>query len=112
MTSQPGTLGVVTPNHDDTCFHSATMSSNESTTYTRFTNALYERHSGATPAIPAYMIFDANYRQKYPFGPILQASQMPDRFVPKTYWDDGFIYKADSLEELADKLGVDKHISS
>jgi 3-oxosteroid 1-dehydrogenase len=80
---------------------------NEATTYTRFTNAMFAHHSDESPTVPCYMFFDASYRKKYPFGPVLQASQMPDRFVPKHYWDDGFIYKADSIDALAQKMGVD-----
>ena len=57
-------------------------------------------------AAPAYAIFDARYRKQYMFGPMIQAEFMPDSRLPKEL-ANGFYEKAETLAELAQKLGVD-----
>ncbi|HET8881953.1 MAG TPA: FAD-binding protein [Solimonas sp.] len=49
------------------------------------------------PNFPCWAVFDAQAREKYPFG-----SLMPGQALP-----DGFGVKADSLAELAAKTGID-----
>jgi 3-oxosteroid 1-dehydrogenase len=80
---------------------------NEASPYVNIVAAMYENHSEESPCVPAYMIFDANYRKKYPCGPFLQSSQQPDWALPKKFRED-YLYKADSLEGLACLLGIDE----
>jgi 3-oxosteroid 1-dehydrogenase len=47
--------------------------------------------------LPAYLVFDATYREKYPIGPIPPGAPLPD----------GFAVRADTVRELAERLGVD-----
>jgi 3-oxosteroid 1-dehydrogenase len=54
------------------------------------------------------MIFDADHRRKYPVGPLMPGRFLPDRFVPQLWFASGFIVRADSLEELAEKLDIDQ----
>ena len=49
------------------------------------------------PNFPPYLIFDQNFREKYPLG----------TFLPGMDFPEGFVESADSLRELADKLGID-----
>jgi 3-oxosteroid 1-dehydrogenase len=49
------------------------------------------------PNFPPYLIFDSNYREKYPFGTFLPVQELPETLVAR----------ADSLRALAGKLGVD-----
>jgi 3-oxosteroid 1-dehydrogenase len=49
------------------------------------------------PNFPPYLVFDSNFREKYPLGTILPVQDFPD----------GLVEKADTLRELAAKLGVD-----
>ncbi|CAH2800167.1 MAG: 3-oxosteroid 1-dehydrogenase (EC [uncultured Paraburkholderia sp.] len=49
--------------------------------------------------VPAWMIFDARFRQHYPCGPIMPAAMMPDAFR-------SLLYKADMLDALAAQIGV------
>lgn len=79
---------------------------NEAATYIDIVNAMYRNHSESTPTVPAYMVFDATFRSKYPCGPFLQASQQPDWALPKAF-KQGYLKKADSLGALATELGVD-----
>jgi 3-oxosteroid 1-dehydrogenase len=57
--------------------------------------------------VPAWMIFDARFRREYITGPLLTASQKPDWTIPQAYYDSGFLAKADSIETLAEKTGID-----
>jgi 3-oxosteroid 1-dehydrogenase len=55
---------------------------------------------GATqthPNFPCWVIFDSQAREKYPFGSVMPSEELPDSVG----------VKADSLAELADKIGVD-----
>ncbi len=79
---------------------------NEAAPYIDIVNAMYERHCEETPAVPCYLIFDAEYRKKYPCGPFLQATQQPDWALPRAL-RNGYLAKASSLSELAHQLGVD-----
>lgn len=78
---------------------------NEAAPYIDVVNAMYKTNSANTPCVPAYMVFDATYRKKYPCGPVLQASQQPDWMLPKAL--RSYFKKADTLEALAAQLGVD-----
>jgi 3-oxosteroid 1-dehydrogenase len=78
---------------------------NEAAPYIDVVNAMYKRHTPESPCVPAYLVFDATYRKKYPCGPVLQASQQPDRMLPKALRN--YFKKADTLDGLAAQLGVD-----
>lgn len=52
----------------------------------------------------AWMIIDARHRARYLFG------AMPPGQTPKAMFDSGFFLKADSLEALADRCGVDRAV--
>ncbi|MBW2419964.1 MAG: FAD-binding protein [Deltaproteobacteria bacterium] len=55
--------------------------------------------------IPSYLIFDRRFRRKYPIGPIFPANMQPDWATGEKA--EGFLERADTLEGLAAKLGVD-----
>lgn len=78
----------------------------EAAPYTDVVNAMYATHHAGTPCVPAYLVFDAEFRRKYPCGPMLQAAQQPDWMLPRVL-KQGYLKKADTLEGLAAALGVD-----
>ncbi|MBI4519000.1 MAG: FAD-binding protein [Deltaproteobacteria bacterium] len=78
---------------------------NEAAPYIDVVNAMYKSNTPDTPCVPAYVVFDATFRKKYPYGPILQASQQPDWALPKPL--KGYLKKADTLEGLAAQLDLD-----
>jgi len=78
---------------------------NEAAPYIDVVKAMYKNSAAGAPCVPAYLVFDATYRKKYPCGPVLQASQQPDWALPKAL--RGYFKKADTLEGLAAQLGVD-----
>ena len=45
---------------------------------------------------PAWLVFDAQYRARYPIGTVLPSAPLPD-----------WVHRADTLEALAGKLGID-----
>ncbi|MDA9024116.1 FAD-binding protein, partial [Gammaproteobacteria bacterium] len=59
------------------------------------------------PCAPCYMIFDSNFRKNRPCGPLLQGSMQPDSAVPKEWWTPSFLSKGETLEELAEIVGID-----
>lgn len=59
----------------------------------------------ASDSIPSWVIFDARFRKKYPFGPLGPGWATPDKFINKkvkSIWA-----KADSIAELAAQLNID-----
>jgi len=78
---------------------------NEAAPYSEFVPAMYRDHEKTGCSVPAWMVFDATFRHKYPCGPILPGSVMPDRSIPAAL--QGILIKADSLDALAQQIGVD-----
>lgn len=78
----------------------------ETAAYNDIVKAMYAHHSEASPCIPAYLVFDADFRHKYPCGPLLPGMQQPDWMVPGDI-RRRFIRKADTLDGLAALLGID-----
>jgi 3-oxosteroid 1-dehydrogenase len=79
---------------------------NEAAPYIQVIADMYAAHNAGVESVPAWMVFGGHYRRKYPMGPLLPGENQPDVIVPKKYWDT-FIYKADTPEALAAKIGVD-----
>jgi 3-oxosteroid 1-dehydrogenase len=78
----------------------------ECTAYDRFGRAMIADHQRTGATIPSWIIFDADCRRDYLNGGILPGRFMPDKALPKEYWD-AFIFKADTLEALARKIDLD-----
>jgi 3-oxosteroid 1-dehydrogenase len=52
------------------------------------------------------MVFDADYRHNYIAGPVGPGKALPDKTLPRKLRKE-FLVKANSLEELAEKLSMD-----
>ena len=81
--------------------------SNESQNYVSFVNDMFAKFDEGNPCAPCYMIFDSNFRKNRPCGPLLQGSMQPDSQVPKEWWTPSFLSKGETLEELAEIVGID-----
>jgi 3-oxosteroid 1-dehydrogenase len=79
---------------------------NEALPYVDVVKTMYEHSTPENPSVPAYLIFDADFRRKYPCGPFLQAQQQPDWALPKRL-KQSYLKKADTLEGLAAIFGID-----
>lgn len=73
---------------------------NESASYVDCGHWQYE-HNGSVPSIPGWLIMESRHRNSYPFGFALP------RMTPQKMLDSGYFVRADTLEELATKIGVD-----
>lgn len=79
---------------------------NEAAPYTDIIYAMYADAARTQANVPAWLVFDAVYRKRYPCGVLLPGSVQPDAKIPDG-WLDKVIYRADTLAELARKIGVD-----
>ena len=79
---------------------------NEAAAYPDVVTAMYADAARGNGAVPAWLVFDATFRHKYPAGLFLPGQMQPDSALPKD-WLDKVYYRADSLEALAAKIGVD-----
>jgi 3-oxosteroid 1-dehydrogenase len=79
---------------------------NESCPYPEFQQAMFAEHERTGAAIPAWVVFDGEFRRKYAMGPLLPAIAMPDGKLPAG-WHGKLYWRADTLEQLAAKIGVD-----
>ena len=79
---------------------------NEAQDYLDFVLAMYEDHARTKANLPAWMIFDANFRRKYNAGPLVSASVMPDALLPRD-WLGNVFFRGQTLESLASAIGVD-----
>lgn len=76
--------------------------SNESQNYMSFLKESFAQHSETTPCIPAYMIFDHDFRGRRSPWPLA----MPD-FMLKQHYESKVIAKGKTLQELAENMGID-----
>ncbi len=79
---------------------------NEAAAYPDVVTAMYRDDAQGNGAVPAWMVFDASFRYKYPAGLFLPGQMQPDSSLPKD-WLDKVYYRADTLVALAAKIGVD-----
>ncbi|PIM73186.1 3-ketosteroid-delta-1-dehydrogenase [Streptomyces sp. JV178] len=74
---------------------------NEAGPYSDVVHTMYERDTPAARHIPAWLIVDQNYRNRYLFKDIL-----PTFPFPADWYDAGAVHKAWSLDALASAIGV------
>ncbi|MFF2371116.1 FAD-dependent oxidoreductase [Agromyces sp. NPDC058110] len=72
---------------------------NESESYIDFGHHLLERNE-VSPANPSWLVVEKRHRQRYMFGALLGDGKLLFR--------EGVAVKADTLEELGEKMGVDR----
>ncbi|AXQ28564.1 FAD-dependent oxidoreductase [Solimonas sp. K1W22B-7] len=74
---------------------------NEGGSYMAYAKAMLERHK-SVPAVPSWAVFDSQYMAKY-----MLAGTLPGSSKPQRWYDEGYLKRADSLEELARQLGME-----
>jgi len=75
---------------------------NESAPYVDAVHAMYDGHGPGTPHIPSWLISDQRYRNRYVF-----AGLPPRRPLPRRWYAAGAVYRAPTIAELAEQVGVD-----
>jgi 3-oxosteroid 1-dehydrogenase len=74
---------------------------NEAAPYVDAVHAMYDKHTADNPHIPCWMITDQRYRNRYVF-----TGMPPRKQLPRRWYKSGVVFKADSLTNLADQIGV------
>lgn len=74
---------------------------NEGGSYMAFCKGMLERNK-QVQAVPSWAIFDQQYMRKY-----MLAGKMPGSRKPQSWLDNGYLQKANTIEELAQKLNID-----
>lgn len=77
---------------------------NESGSYMAFSKAQLKRNE-TVPAIPSWWIVDQHYLNTFMF-----CKMMPGKPIPQEWFDTGFVIKAETIEELASKIGIDPKV--
>ncbi|SEQ44025.1 3-oxosteroid 1-dehydrogenase [Solimonas aquatica] len=77
----------------------------EATGYDDFGKAMVADQLKTGANMPCWLVFDATFREKFSAGGIMPNILMPDRKIPPDWWDH-YIFRADSIEALAGKIGV------
>ena len=72
---------------------------NEALPYLESGYAMYEAES-----VPSWVVFDATFRRKYPFGPLGPGWATPDRFLPRKV--QKLLVKANTIAEIAGQAGI------
>jgi 3-oxosteroid 1-dehydrogenase len=75
---------------------------NEAAPYVDAVHAMYDKHTDDKPHIPAWLIIDQRYRNNYVF-----AGLPPRKPLPRRWYAAGTVFRAPSLAELADQVGID-----
>ncbi len=76
---------------------------NEACSYDEFGVAMVEDQLKTGANTPCWLVFDANFRRKFTAGGFLPSLIMPDWRIPADCWDH-YIFKADSIRGLAEKI--------
>src|SRR5262249_46852054 len=69
---------------------------NEAAPYLECGEALYRAAASGAQSIPSFIVFDADFRFKYPLGCFGPASVFPDAKLPPP-WEGTVYFKADSI---------------
>jgi len=78
---------------------------NEGAPYSDIVYAMYASNREGATSVPCWMVFDADFRRKYPCGPLLPGYAQPDWRLPEHLRQ--VLHKADDLGALALRIGVD-----
>nr|WP_113704966.1 3-oxosteroid 1-dehydrogenase [Nonomuraea lactucae] len=74
---------------------------NEGAPYSDVVHVMYDRDTPSAPHIPAWLIVDQNYRNRYLFKDIAPLLPLPD-----SWYQSGAVHRALTVELLAHKIGV------
>lgn len=80
---------------------------NEAAPYIDVVHGMYEDVTRSGSDDPRwYHVFDATYRRSSVAGPVGPGKVMPDKQLPRRYRDGNYLYRADTLQALAQKIDV------
>jgi 3-oxosteroid 1-dehydrogenase len=79
---------------------------NEAAPYNDVVKGIYASQATGVSSVPAFLVFDATYRRKYPCGPLMPGYAKPDWMTPACL-KERFFTKDTTLADLARQIGVD-----
>lgn len=74
---------------------------NEAAPYVDAVHAMYDLHTPEVPHIPAWLIFDQRYRDRYLF-----AARGPRQPFPGRWYREGVVFREETPEKLAAEIGL------
>ncbi len=97
---KPVVQGVTASPHCILVDQSGVRYMNEGGSYMAYCRGMLERHR-EVPAVPSWAIFDSQYIRTY-----MLANTMPGAKKPASWFEQGFLRKADTIDQLARDIGV------
>ena len=73
----------------------------EAAPYSEVVYAMYSDNQKSNANMPAWLVFDAEFRRKYPCGPLLPGMVRPDKSLPVA-WAGTVYFKGETLDALAE----------
>ncbi|RKT14182.1 3-oxosteroid 1-dehydrogenase [Paraburkholderia sp. RAU2J] len=73
----------------------------EAGAYMEIGQRMYQRQKETGKAVPSWVVMDSRQRKYYPWGTAMQGQ------IPQQWLDSGYMIKAGSISELAQKCGID-----
>lgn len=99
--SKPGAQALTASPHVILVDQSGIRYMNEGGSYMAYCKGMLERNK-TIPAVPSWAVFDSQYLRKY-----MLAGTMPGSPKPQHWYDQGYLKKADTIEDLARQLKID-----
>jgi 3-oxosteroid 1-dehydrogenase len=98
---KPTAQGMTASPHAILVDQSGVRYMNEGGSYMAYCKGMLARNK-VVPAVPSWAVFDNQYMRKY-----MLAGTMPGSTKPQRWYDEGYLKKADTVEELARQLKID-----
>jgi 3-oxosteroid 1-dehydrogenase len=73
--------------------------------YDQFGQAMVRDQTQSGANMPCWLIFDAKFRRKFSAGGLMPTVHTPEKKVPADWWDH-YVFRAETIEELAAKIHV------
>ena len=87
--------------------HRGQRYTNEAAPYEDIVKKIWRHHDSGYSCIPSFMVFDARFRHNYPVACLPPGKVQSDARIPEAYKHGQFLKKADTIEQLAQLLGID-----
>ena len=98
---KPGAQPITAAPHAILVDQSGVRYMNEGGSYVAYCKGMLERNK-LVPAVPSWAVFDAQYMERY-----MLAGTMPGKKKPESWYQQGYLKVADTLEGLAGALGIE-----
>lgn len=98
---KPGMQSVTAKPHALLVDQSGVRYMNEGGSYTAYCKSMLERNK-VVPAMPSWAVFDQQFLKSYMIG-----NTMPGTKKPKSWTDEGYLRKADTIEGLSKLIRID-----